>query len=77
MPNPLFNMLGGNNGIGNMFPNPAANMVNAFNEFRSKFTGNPQQEVQRLLNSGQMTQEQFTQLQSMAQQFTQMMGANK
>lgn len=71
MPNPLFNMLGGNR---NVFQNPAANMVNAFNEFRSKFSGNPQEEVQKLLNSGQMTQAQFNQLQSMAQQFSQMMG---
>lgn len=71
MPNPLFNLFGGNR---NAFPNPTANMVNAFNEFRSKFSGNPQEEVQKLLNSGRMTQDQFNQLQSMAQQFSQMMG---
>lgn len=45
------------------------NMVQQFNQFRSTFQGNPQQKVQELLNSGQMTQEQFNQLSSMAQQF--------
>ncbi len=46
-----------------------ANMVSQFNAFRSTFQGNPQQKVQELLNSGQMTQEQFNQLSQLAQQF--------
>lgn len=47
------------------------NMVQQFNQFRQTFQGDPQQQVQQLLNSGQMTQEQFNQLQQMAQQFGQ------
>ena len=47
------------------------NMVQQFNQFRQTFQGNPQEQVQQLLNSGQMTQEQFSQLQQMAQQFGQ------
>ena len=47
------------------------NMIQQFNQFRQTFQGDPQQQVQQLLNSGQMTQEQFNQLQQMAQQFGQ------
>ena len=32
-------------------------MLNRFKEFKRTFSGNPQQQVQQLLNSGQMTQE--------------------
>ena len=60
MPNPLYNAL--NN-------NPMTNMLKQFNEFKKTLTGNPRDEVQRLLNSGQMTQAQYDSLQAMAQQF--------
>ena len=56
--------------------NPFANMANMmqqFQQFRSSFTGNPQQQVMQLLNSGKMSQEQFNQLQMMAKQFQQML----
>lgn len=39
-----------------------------FNEFRNNFQGNPQQAVMNMLNNGQMSQDQFNQLQSMANQ---------
>ena len=39
-----------------------------FQQFRNNFRGDARAEVQRLLNSGEMTQEQFNQLHSMAQQ---------
>lgn len=64
MPNPLFNLLGGNNSL-----NPMANVINQFMQFKQSFRGNPQQQVQNLLNSGRMTQQQFNQLQAMATQF--------
>ncbi len=44
-------------------------MLQQFNQFRSTFQGNPQQKVQELLRTGQMSQEQFNQLSQMAQQF--------
>lgn len=72
MSNPFFNAMGGGNlpgPIGNMM-----NMVQQFNEFRQAFQGDPKQKVQELLNSGQMSQSQFNELQGMARQFQQMMG---
>lgn len=73
MANPLFNMF--NSGAPQMpgrFGN-FMNMMNQFNQFKKKFTGDPKQYVQSMLNSGQMTQDQFNQLQAMATQFQKMM----
>ena len=64
--NPLFNLFGQNY---NQNGNFALNLIQQFNQFRSTFQGDPKQQVQNLLNSGQMTQEQFTQLSSMARDF--------
>lgn len=50
-----------------------ANMVQRFNQWRQGFQGNPQQMVQQMLNSGQMSQQQFGQLQQMARQIMGMM----
>lgn len=66
MPNPLFGLLGGN--AAPQMPGNIANMVQQFQRFRSMFSGDPRQQVQQLLNSGQMTQEQYNQLSSMASQ---------
>ncbi len=63
MANSLFNALGGN---------PNANdggfgaMMQQFRQFSNSFTGDARAEVQRLLQSGQMTQEQYNQLGQMA-----------
>ena len=56
-----------------MFNNPMQ-MIQQFARFKNSFSGNPQQEVQKLLQSGQMNQSQLNQLQSMAQQFSQLLG---
>lgn len=56
-----------------MFNNPVQ-MIQQFAQFKNSFSGNPQQEVQKLLQSGQMNQSQLNQLQSMAQQFSQLLG---
>lgn len=67
MPNPLFNALGG----GRM-PGPIGQfqqMMQQFQQFRANFQGDPKQEVQKLLQSGKMSQQQLNQLQAMAQQF--------
>lgn len=37
-------------------------------KFKKQFQGNPQQTVMNMLNNGQMSQEQFNQLQGMANQ---------
>jgi hypothetical protein len=56
--------------------NPFEQIINQAKEFRKTFNGNPKDEVQRLLNSGQMSQAQFNQLSQIAQQISQMMGNN-
>lgn len=69
MANPLFNVLGG--GVPSM-PGPMGNftqMMQQFNRFRANFQGDPKEEVQKLLQSGKMSQEQLNQLQGAAQQF--------
>lgn len=71
MSNPLFNMLGG---MMPQLPGPMGDvmrMKSEFDKFRAGFSGDARQEVQKLLNSGQMSQQQFNQLQAMAQQFSQ------
>lgn len=65
--NPLFNGNNGNAPIGGPFGN-MINLVDQFNQFKNNFQGNPKEQVQQLLNSGKMTQEQFNKLQNMARQ---------
>lgn len=54
-------------------PQNMMNLMSMFQNFKMGFQGNPQQKVQELLNSGQMTQEQLNQLMAMASQFQGMM----
>ena len=67
--NPLFNILNG----GMQPQNPMINMMTQLNQFRQTFQVNPKQQVQQLLNSGRMSQEQFNQLSQMATQIQNMM----
>lgn len=67
MPNPLFNTLGGGHMPGPM--GQFQQMMQQFQQFRANFRGDPKQEVQKLLQSGKMSQQQLNQLQAMAQQF--------
>ena len=50
-----------------------ANIMSQFNQFKQNFQGDPKQQVQQLLDSGQMTQQQFNQLSQAATQFQNMM----
>ena len=70
MANPLFNALGGNRPPINN--NMLTQIMNEFNKFKNSFKGDPRAEVQRLLNSGQMTQEQYNRLSQMADQMRNM-----
>ena len=57
-------------------PSPTNNMTNLlspFNQFRSTFSGNPEQQVKQLLQSGRMSQEQFNQLAQTANQLRQLL----
>lgn len=60
MPSPLFNLLG------NQMPGNVANMMQQFEQFRSTFQGDPRQQVQQLLSTGRMTQDQFNRFSQMA-----------
>ena len=48
--NPLYQQLN---------PAPQSNMISQLINFRKNFTGNPQQMVQSLLNSGRISQDQI------------------
>ena len=68
MSNPLFSMLGGNQ-FGNM-----SGMVQQFQQFKKQFKGDPRQQVQEMLNSGKVSQEQYNQAVQMANAFQKMIG---
>ena len=57
-----------------MGQNPLTNIIQQAQEFKKTFTGNPRDEVQKLLNSGRMTQQEFNYYSNIAQQVIQMMG---
>ena len=66
MNNPLFNALGG----GMM---PQNNMLTQFQQFKQQMQGkNPHEEINKLLQSGAINQQQLNQAQQMAQQFASM-----
>ena len=67
MSNPLFEALGG--GVNPQFQQ----LDQRFQQFKSTFQGDPQQEVQKMLQSGKITQQQLNQAQSFAQQFQALM----
>lgn len=70
--NPLFGTLNnGNSSAG--FPN---GMMEQFQKFAQAFTGDPQQKVQELLNSGKMSQSDFNRYSQMANQLAPMFGGN-
>ena len=54
-------------------PNNMTNLLSQFNQFRSTFSGNPEQQVKQLLQSGRMSQEQFNQLAQTANQLRQLL----
>lgn len=67
MSSPVFNAMGGN--MPNMGTNNPFRMVQGFINFVNNFKGDPKEEVQKLLQSGRMSQQQLNELQGMAGQF--------
>ena len=61
MANRLFNSMGNQN-------NPMTNFIEQAKQFRNNFQGNPKAEVERLLQTGAMSQKTFNELSQMAQQ---------
>ena len=67
MANPLFDTFGNNNQFGKL--------IKQAQEIKKQFANiNPRAEVERLLQSGAMSQSQFNQYSQIAQQVAQMMG---
>lgn len=67
MPNRLYNQFGRQS-------NPFEQLAQQARDFRRQFTGNPRQEVERLLQTGAMSQQDFNRYSQIAQQIAQMMG---
>jgi len=65
MNNPFFGALGGGNGF--------MQMMQQFQQFKENFHGDPKAEVEKLLQSGKLNQQQLNQLQQMAKQFQSLM----
>ena len=49
-------------------------MLQRFQQFRNTFKGDPREQVQQLLNSGKVSQQQYDQAVKIANQLKQMMG---
>ena len=59
--------------IGNQ-GNPMGLLMQRFQQFQRSFQGDPQQQVQQLLNSGRVSQDQYNRAVQMAQQLHKMIG---
>lgn len=59
--NPLFTML-------NQPSGGAMQILQRFQDFRKNYSGNPQQQIQQMLQNGQITQQQYNSAVQMAQQ---------
>lgn len=62
--NPLYEQMSGQ-------PN---NILQRFMQFKQSFKGDPQQQIQQLLNSGKVTQEQYNAAVQKAQMLQKMLG---
>ena len=65
--NPLYNAMAGAGAM------PGNNMLQRFQAFRQSFRGDARQQVQQMLNSGRVTQEQYNRAVQIAQQLQDMM----
>lgn len=53
--------------------NNFSSLLQQFTQFRNNFKGDPRQQIQQMMNSGRVTQEQYDQAVRMAQQFQRML----
>ena len=49
-------------------------LLQKFQQFRKGFQGDPRQQIQQMMNSGKVSQEQYNRAVQMAQQFQKMFG---
>ena len=73
MSNPLFNALGGGMPQGN----GPMQMIQQFMQFKQNFKGDPKAEVEKMLQSGRISQQQLNQVQQMAGKFQHMLKGMK
>ena len=73
MSNSLFNALGGGMPQGN----GPMQMMQQFMQFKQNFKGDPKSEVEKMLQSGKISQQQLNQVQQMAGQFQHMLKGMK
>lgn len=67
MANPLFNLFG-NSQYGNM-----SGLIQQFQQFKNSLKGDPRQQVQQMLNSGRITQDDYNKAVQMANTFQRML----
>ena len=67
MPNPIYNSMANQN-------NPFMQIMQEAQNLKNTFKGNPREEVQKLLNSGELSQTDFNKYLQIAQQVMQFMG---
>lgn len=65
--NPFFNALNGGQMPGPMGGFPQ--LLQQFKQFKANFKGDPKAEVEKMLQSGRLSQQQLNQIQAMANQF--------
>ena len=66
MPNPIYNSMANQK-------NPFMQIMQEAQNLKNTFKGNPREEVQRLLNSGELSQADFNRYSQIAQQVMQFM----
>lgn len=52
----------------------AMTLMQQFIQFKNNFKGNPQEQIQQMLNSGKITQDQYNNAVKQAQEFQKMFG---
>lgn len=62
------------NPLYNEMQNNQDGMLQRFQQFRQNFKGDPQQQIQQLLNSGKVSQAQYNRAVQIAKQFQRMFG---
>lgn len=67
MANPLFQAMGGGQNLMGNF----RQLMQKYRQFRQTFQGDPKAEVEKLLQSGKINQQQLNMVQGLAQQFQQ------
>ena len=70
--NPLFQQIGQTTATTNS-PNSMQSVIKRFQDFKKSFSGDPQQQIQQLLNSGKVSQAQYNQAVQIAQQLQQLL----